>query len=111
MGCAKRWTVFAVTKKRKPRVAVSATSTPFGRHRSALCWPPIPPQRGGWARTAEMTTDPCPRPELHADEPETYIGWHDWAAEMIRTHTQHRCPGCGRYKIWRPRPGSTELAK
>jgi hypothetical protein len=48
---------------------------------------------------------PCPRSELHTvGQPESYLGWHAWAEEMGRTHVQERCPGCGRWAIWKPKP-------
>lgn len=45
----------------------------------------------------------CPRARLHTREPGGYIAWHMWAERKSRRHDQVRCPGCGRFEIWRPR--------
>jgi hypothetical protein len=45
----------------------------------------------------------CPQIEDHAWQPEGYIAWHSWAADMAKTHDQRKCPGCGLYQIWEPR--------
>jgi len=29
--------------------------------------------------------------------------WYLWATEKQKTHTQHLCPHCGKYAIWKPR--------
>lgn len=39
----------------------------------------------------------------HTPCPSGYLEWHDWAREKIKTHTQHRCPVCKRWAIWKPR--------
>jgi ribosomal protein S14 len=44
-------------------------------------------------------------------EPEDYGAWQEWADRMVRTHHQERCPGCGRYSVWRkgaPAPEENE---
>jgi ribosomal protein S14 len=33
--------------------------------------------------------------------PAGYLQWHAWAERKSRTHHQERCPGCGRFSIWR----------
>jgi hypothetical protein len=38
---------------------------------------------------------------FYRDTPKGYLARADWAAEMIRTHYQERCPGCDRYTIWK----------
>lgn len=38
--------------------------------------------------------------EDHIIGPLGYVHWHNWAAEMSKTHTCTKCPGCGFYKIW-----------
>jgi hypothetical protein len=35
--------------------------------------------------------------------PADYLWWHEWAAEMAKTHTQKRCPGCGFWRQWEPK--------
>lgn len=42
----------------------------------------------------------CPNLEDHAQQPEGYIAWHLWAAEMSKTHKQRKCAGCGTFAIW-----------
>lgn len=47
----------------------------------------------------------CPRRELHTGgQPTSYVAWDAWAEEMSKTHRQRKCPGCGRYQIWEPKP-------
>ena len=43
----------------------------------------------------------CPRSELHTPQPRGYVEWFEWAGRMnYRGHSQSRCPGCNRYRIW-----------
>jgi hypothetical protein len=47
---------------------------------------------------------PCPERRLHVrGEPEGYLAWHEWARRKNKTHRSTRCPGCGLYKVWKPR--------
>jgi len=46
---------------------------------------------------------PCPSAHLHTEGPPGYIDRAEWAAAMARTHTVERCPGCGLWKVWRPK--------
>ncbi len=46
------------------------------------------------------TTDAC---EPHTPAPSGYLAWQVWAERKARTHVQERCPGCGLWKIWRPK--------
>jgi len=41
--------------------------------------------------------------ELHTECPVGYMAWHGWAEDMSETHTQRKCPECGRYAIWIPK--------
>jgi hypothetical protein len=45
----------------------------------------------------------CPNYLAHTRGPDGYIGWHEWAECMQKTHRQHRCPDCGLFAIWTPR--------
>lgn len=46
----------------------------------------------------------CPNRSQHVKgAPEGYINWHAWAERKAKTHTQHRCKGCGLWAIWRRR--------
>lgn len=52
-----------------------------------------------------MTTRDCPRAaELHTPQPAGYLAWHAWAEIKARTHRQERCPECGLWAIWKPKP-------
>lgn len=51
----------------------------------------------------------CPNANQHTPAPRPYLAWHLWAEQMDRTHTQHRCAGCGLYQIWTLRPDAPEL--
>lgn len=35
--------------------------------------------------------------------PDGYMAREAWAMEMLKTHTQKKCPGCFRWAIWTPR--------
>lgn len=50
----------------------------------------------------------CPNLDKHTPAPATYLGWHEWAEQMTLTHDQRRCPGCGLYAVWDPKPGVDE---
>lgn len=52
---------------------------------------------------------PCPQAWQHTPAPRSYTAWHLWAEQMGRTHNQHRCSGCGLYKIWTRRPDAPDL--
>jgi hypothetical protein len=57
--------------------------------------------------------DACPRRDLHTptDMAESY-GDRDratWREEMLRTHQQIRCPGCGLFVIWKLRRDAPKL--
>jgi hypothetical protein len=43
----------------------------------------------------------CPDVEKHTAAPTGYLAWHEWAARKAKTHTQHRCPTCGFWVIWK----------
>ena len=58
--------------------------------------------------TATRSTS-CPSAGQHTPAPRSYVAWHLWAEQMGRTHTQHRCPGCGLFQIWKPRPDAPDL--
>jgi hypothetical protein len=47
--------------------------------------------------------EPCPDIATHTPSPTGYLAWHAWADEMSKTHRSTRCPGCGLYKIWKPK--------
>lgn len=46
----------------------------------------------------------CPDVDTHTRERLGYLDWHAWAAKMAKTHTQHRCPTCGFWVIWKRNP-------
>lgn len=51
-------------------------------------------------------TDPnpgCPESARHTPTPEGYVAASVWAEEMLATHTQEKCPGCGLWAVWVPR--------
>lgn len=45
----------------------------------------------------------CPNNHDHTPAPKGYIAWHEWAAEMAKTHLQTRCVGCGLLKVLVPK--------
>ena len=46
----------------------------------------------------------------HNEGPDNYVAWHEWAERMSETHVQSRCPACGLWAIWTPRPASESAA-
>jgi len=46
------------------------------------------------------TTPDC---EPHTPHPEAYVAHSDWADQMMETHTQRQCKGCGLWLIWEPK--------
>lgn len=50
---------------------------------------------------------PCPNEAEHTPCPTDYLGWWSWVERMNRTHGQRKCPGCGRWAIWYPRPAGS----
>jgi len=45
------------------------------------------PQQPRYAKAED-----CPRAERHIEGPRGYLQWHNWAAEMSKTHRQRKCP-------------------
>jgi hypothetical protein len=45
------------------------------------------------------TTSEC---EPHAPMPDGYVARSEWADQMMTTHTQRPCKGCGLCLIWEP---------
>ena len=46
--------------------------------------------------------EPCPRARLHTqNQPRGYVAWFEWAEKKSRRHYQVKCPGCGRFEIWK----------
>lgn len=54
----------------------------------------------------------CPNAAQHnspSSEELGYVAWHEWAERQARTHTQHRCDGCGLWVIWKPKGDSIPI--
>ncbi|MFD4596779.1 hypothetical protein ACFWPQ_01975 [Streptomyces sp. NPDC058464] len=51
----------------------------------------------------------CPNAAQHTPHPRRQFAHAAWAEEMIRTHRQQRCTGCGLFEIWMPRPDAPDL--
>lgn len=52
---------------------------------------------------------PCPNADRHTPHPRRQFAHEAWAEQMLRTHTQTRCTGCGLWAIWVPRPDAPDL--
>lgn len=49
-------------------------------------------------------TEECQK--THTPCPTSYLGWHEWAEKMSKTHVQEKCPHCGLLGVWREKePG------
>lgn len=56
----------------------------------------------------KRTPDPgCPNAEQHTPHPVGYGAHSNWAEQMLETHQQKRCDGCGLLNIWVPREQAT----
>lgn len=53
-------------------------------------------------RVASDASYEPPCADEHTPCPKGYLAWHEWAAEMEKTHRQEACPKCSLYVIWRP---------
>ncbi len=42
----------------------------------------------------------CPNADQHTPQPSGYIAASSWADEMMKSHDQQRCAGCGRWLVW-----------
>lgn len=49
----------------------------------------------------EMPDKACPMAHKHTKCPSGYLEWHNWAEKKAKHHHQIKCPGCGRYCIWK----------
>lgn len=45
----------------------------------------------------------CPNADRHTPQPSGYLALSEWADDMLKTHNQEKCPGCGRLWIWTPK--------
>jgi hypothetical protein len=45
----------------------------------------------------------CRRADLHTPSPRGYVAAWAWAEQMMQTHDQFQCPGCGRWLVWEPK--------
>ncbi len=54
--------------------------------------------------TTIKSADACIDKAKHTPDPTGYIAWHEWAEKKARTHTQHQCPTCGFWAIWKRKP-------
>ncbi|MFF3443614.1 hypothetical protein [Streptosporangium sp. NPDC002721] len=52
-----------------------------------------------------MPDTACPDAARHTVHPTGYISHSLWAEQMLLTHTQRSCPGCGWPEIWEPNTG------
>ena len=43
------------------------------------------------------------------DKPDGYAAREAWATNKLKTHTQHQCPECGLWAVWKPREKRDEL--
>jgi hypothetical protein len=43
--------------------------------------------------------------EPHTPHPADYGAHSEWADEMMKTHVQRQCKGCGLWAVWEPAPG------
>ena len=56
-----------------------------------------------WRHRVAFGGEKCPNDAEHTTCPENYLAWHEWAAEMEKSHAQTQCPVCTLWAIWVPR--------
>lgn len=61
---------------------------------------PDPTDPGGC--TPPVYADDCPACADQPKGPPGYAAKFEWAGQMHRTHSQHRCPKCLRFTVWIP---------
>lgn len=49
-----------------------------------------------------MTRQQCE--DFHTERPGGYAEYREWCKRMARTHQQERCPVCGMWNVWVPKP-------
>lgn len=54
-------------------------------------------------RIFEVPNPGCPNAAQHEPSPRGYLQSSDYADEMMKTHDQFQCPGCGLWAIWKPK--------
>jgi hypothetical protein len=63
---------------------------------------------GGDFRERVEPDNTCPNRDEHTYGPAGYVDWFAWASKLGNScHAQKKCPGCGRYLIWKPKPKKT----
>jgi hypothetical protein len=56
------------------------------------------------SETENRRPDPdCPNAGQHTPHPDGYNRHAEWAEQMLKTHRQQRCEGCGNLSIWVPK--------
>lgn len=54
---------------------------------------------GLYCRKAPLDSRNCDH-STEVDMPDGYVARAEWAARKMRTHSQHKCPGCDLYRVW-----------
>lgn len=74
---------------------MAAESQPVSRQRG---------RRSNVVRHADRSRvlDDCVHP-YEPDEPDGYLGWHEWVEKHAETHDQRQCPDCGLWAVWAPK--------
>lgn len=49
----------------------------------------------------------CADEAKHTRAPTGYLAWHEWAERKAKTHTQHQCPTCGLWAVWKRKRASS----
>lgn len=55
-----------------------------------------------WQRERERRWKDCVHP-FEAGEPVSYMSWHGWADEHMKTHVHTACPDCGLFVVCEPK--------
>jgi hypothetical protein len=59
-----------------------------------------------------LSTPPATTPECepHTPMPSGYVARSEWADQMMQTHDQRQCRGCGLRMIWEPKENDSAPA-
>lgn len=73
---------------------------------------PVPTRASLRRAAAAVIPEPaCPNQAKHTLHPSGYL-WHsEWAEQLLLTHDQRECPGCGTWSVWEVQAGVTDLVR
>jgi DNA-directed RNA polymerase subunit RPC12/RpoP len=62
-------------------------------------------------KNVQIANGSCKLRKLHTKMPEGYVHFAETADELIKTHRNIQCPGCGFYVLWVLKDGRKGVLK